>query len=88
MKLLQMGKDMKIQHSISSPPRDYRGTFFAKKVLHGGTKVLGQIYGGIFYMGTNYQIMQGRTLMKLFFFSLILNLVIYIFEKLTPQIGD
>ena len=63
MKLLEMGKDMKIQHSISSPPREYRGTFFAKKVLHGGTKVLGQIYGGIFYMGTNYQIMQGRTLM-------------------------
>ena len=63
MKLLEMGKDMKIQYSISSPPREYRGTFFTKKVLHGGTKVLGQIYGGIFYMGTNYQIMQGRTLM-------------------------
>ena len=35
------------------------GNFFRKKALHGGAIFLGQIFWGIFYMGTNDQIMQG-----------------------------
>ena len=41
-----MGKDIKIKHSL--------------KALHGGTNVFGQIDGGMFYMVTDDQIMQGR----------------------------
>ena len=58
MKLLEIGKDMKITHSLSSPPEKVWGNF-CKKVLHGGTNFFGQIYGGFFYMGTNDQVMQG-----------------------------
>ena len=41
MKLLEMGKDIKIKHSVSSPPPPTKsgGTFFAKKTLHEGTSV-------------------------------------------------
>ena len=43
------------------------GNFFRKKALHGGTNVFGQIYGGIFYMETNDQIMQmGKLIVKRF----------------------
>ena len=55
MKFLEMGKDMKIKHSVSSPLR--------KKALHGGTSIFGQNYGEMFYVGTNDQIMQGEKLM-------------------------
>ena len=48
--------------SLLSPTKN-RETFSAKKTLHWGTNVLGQIYGGMFYMGTNDQIMQGGDLM-------------------------
>ena len=53
MKLLEMGKDMKIKHGVSSPPYKVRGNFIHKKSLHGGTNVFGKIYGGMLYMGTN-----------------------------------
>ena len=36
---------------------------FHKKPLHGGANLFGQFFWGMFYMGTNYQIMQGRKLM-------------------------
>ena len=49
-----MGKDLKIKHSVTSPP---------KKALHEGTNFFGQIFLGMFYMGTNNQIMQGESLM-------------------------
>ena len=49
-----MGKDLKIKHSVTSPP---------KKALHEGTNFFGQIFLGMFYMGTNNQIMQGGSLM-------------------------
>ena len=62
MKLLEMGKDMKIKHSVSSPPAKY-GECFRKKALLGRIHFLGQIYGRMFYMGTNDQIMQGGKLM-------------------------
>ena len=63
MKLLEMGKDMKIKHSVSSPPAKYGETFCREKALHGGANFFGKIYGGMFYMGTNDQIMQGGKLM-------------------------
>ena len=63
MKLLEMGKDMKIKDGNSSLPTKYWGTLFVKKALHGGTNFFGQIYGGMFYIGTNDQIMQGGKLM-------------------------
>ena len=37
--------------------------FLTKKPLHGGANLFGQFFWGMFYMGTNYQIMQGRKLM-------------------------
>ena len=62
--LLEMGKGLKTKHSVSSlpytPPYKVWGNFFHNKALHGGTNVFGQFFfGGIFYMGTNDQIMQG-----------------------------
>ena len=39
------------------------GNLFHKKALHGGINVFGQIFGGMFYMGTNDQIIQGGKLM-------------------------
>ena len=50
-----MGKDMKIKHSVSSPPK--YGDFYLKKGLHGGANLSGQIYRRLFYMGTNDKIM-------------------------------
>ena len=50
---------MKIKHSASSSPYKVWWNFFRKKALHGGRNLSGQIYGGMFYMGTNDQIMQG-----------------------------
>ena len=41
MKLLEMGKDMKIKHSV----------FFLKKALNRGKNFLGQIHGGCFTWG-------------------------------------
>ena len=35
------------------------GELFHKKALHGGTNFFGQIFGSMFYMGTNDQIMRG-----------------------------
>ena len=58
-----MGKDMKIKHSVSSLPYKVWENFFRKKALHGVATIFGQIYGGLFYMGTNDQIMQGEKLM-------------------------
>ena len=98
MKLLEMGKDMKIKYTVSSRPTKYGQTFFVKKLCIGGTNFFGQIYRGMFYMGTNDQIVQGESLwllrsfkdrVKLVFLSLTLTRVVDIlFEKLTPQIGD
>ena len=64
MKLLEMLKDMKIKHSISSPlPSTKYGGNFLQKSFPCRKKHFGQIYGGMFYMETNDQIMQGRKLM-------------------------
>ena len=62
--LLEMGKDLKKKHSVSLSPYKVWGNFFHKKALHEGTNIFGQIFlGGMFYMGTNNQIMQGTKLM-------------------------
>ena len=58
MKLLEMGNDMKIKHSVSSLSYNVWGNFFRKKALHEGTSVCGEIYGEMFYIGANDQIMQ------------------------------
>ena len=58
MKLLEMGKDMNIKESVSSPPTKYGVTFFAKKLCM-GENLFWQIYVGMFHMGTNDQIMPG-----------------------------
>ena len=54
--LLEMGKDLKIKHSVSSPHCKVWRNFFHKKALHGGANLFEQILGGLFYMGTNDQI--------------------------------
>ena len=59
MKLSEMGKYIKIKHSISSLPKVW-GTFFLKKLCMGEQAFLGKFIGaGGFHMGTNDQIMQG-----------------------------
>ena len=59
MKLLEMGKDMKVKHSISNISPKVWGTFFLKKLWKGEKNIFGQICGGLFYMDCNDQIMQG-----------------------------
>ena len=66
-KLLEMEKDLGIQHSVSSSPNKIWANFFHKKALHGETIYFGNFFfffwrGGV-YMGTNDQIMQGGKLM-------------------------
>ena len=80
MRLLEMEKDMKIKHSVSFPLYKAWGKCFCKNVLHGETNFLGQIYGGMFYMETNNQIVHRGKLgrVKLVFLSLILTLLIYL----------
>ena len=59
-----MLKDMKIKHSVSSPlPSTKYGGNLLQKIFPCRKKHFGQIYGGMFYMETNDQIMQGRNLM-------------------------
>ena len=48
MKLLEMGKDMKIKHSLSSPPAKYGGTFFVKKIRMGEQTFLSKLVGRCF----------------------------------------
>ena len=62
-KLLEIGKDWKIEDSVFSPASKVWENFFHKKALHGETIFFGQIFGEMFYMGTNDQIMQGEKLM-------------------------
>ena len=75
-----MEKDMKIKHSVSFPLYKAWGKCFCKNVLHGETNFLGQIYGGMFYMETNDQIVHRGELgrVKLVFLSLFLTLLIYL----------
>ena len=39
------------------------GNDFGKKAMHGGSNLFGKVYGGMFYMGPNDQIMQEGELM-------------------------
>ena len=57
MKLLEMGKDIKIKQCLLSPLQGM-GELFCKKALHGRTNFFRQMYGRMFYMGTNDHIMQ------------------------------
>ena len=67
MKLSEMRNYTKIKHSVSFPPLHPHphpphpkvwGDFYLKNALNGEKNVFGQIYGGMFYMRTNDQIMQ------------------------------
>ena len=58
MELLEMGKDIKITHSVSSRLPKNGGTFFLKKLCM-GEQFFWQIYERMFYMETTDQIMQG-----------------------------
>ena len=55
-----MGKDMKIKQGISPPPPKIWGDFFLKNALHGGDKLFWANLWGMFYIGTNDQIVQGE----------------------------
>ena len=86
--LLEMGKDLKIKHSVFSPPYKVWGNFFHKKPLLGGKNFLGKFLGNVLH-GTNDQIMQGRKFQRPIQVCLTLTCVIdTLFEKLVPQIGD
>ena len=52
-----MREDVKIKHSLSSLYQNMSG-FFLQKALNRETNSFEKIYGGLFYMGTNDQIMQ------------------------------
>ena len=56
--LLEMGRDLKIKQSVSSPPTKYGGTFFIKKLCI-GTNLFGHNFWRMFYMRTGDKIMQG-----------------------------
>ena len=74
-KLLEMAKDLGIQHSVSSSSKKIWANFFHKKALHGETIYPGNFFFFFFwggggwgvYMGTNDQIMQGGKLMVKWF---------------------
>ena len=64
MKLLEMGKDLKINHSFSS--LHLGKLFFAKRLCIGEQRFWSKFMGGgggLFYTGTNDQIMEGGKLM-------------------------
>ena len=46
--LLEMGKDLKVKHSVPLPPTKYGGTFFIKKLCMGEQTFLGKGLGGCF----------------------------------------
>ena len=48
---------MKIKRLLS--PIQSMGNVFRGKALHGGAKFFDEIFWGMFYIGTNDQIMQG-----------------------------
>ena len=79
-----MGKDLKIKHSVSSPPPTYRGTFLIKELCMGKQTFLGKFLGGCFTWGLMIRSC------KVSFSSHWSwpGLLIYYFEKLTPKIGD
>ena len=79
MKLLKMGKSVKIKHNASSPPK-YGETFLLKKLGKEKQTFLGKIYGEMFFMGTNDQIMQGGGKISQIHFAVIWTLWIWEFS--------
>ena len=57
--LLEMGKDLKIKHSVFSPPTKYGETFFIKKVCMGEKTFLGKFFGGCFTWGLMIRLCKG-----------------------------
>ena len=78
-----MRKDLKTKHSVCSPPYEEWGNFFHKKAFHGETNFFGQIFRGMFYMGTNDQIMQkGKLIVTRFQRSIQVS-----FPYIDPDLG-
>ena len=50
---------MHISYSVSSSPFKVWANVFPKNALHGGKTFFGQLYGGIFYIEINDQVMEG-----------------------------
>ena len=48
-KLLEMGKDLKIRHSVSSPRTKYGGTFLIKKLCMEEQTFLGRFLGDVLH---------------------------------------
>ena len=46
--LLEMGRDLKIKQSVSSPPTKYGGTFFIKKLCK-GTNLFGKFLADVLH---------------------------------------
>ena len=58
-KLLELGKDLKVKHSVSSPPTKYGGTFSLKSFAWGNKLFWVNFWGNVLLGGgTNDQIMQ------------------------------
>ena len=60
MKLLEMGKDMKIQHSISSPPTKIGKLFLHKKFCMGEQKFWDKFMKGYCTWGLIIRSYKGR----------------------------
>ena len=75
MKLLEMGKDMKIKHSASSPPEKNMGTFFLKKPCMGEQTFFDKLMGGFSYMETMIRSCCEEGEVSQIYFPVILNTV-------------
>ena len=61
--ILEMGKDLKIKHSVSSAslPTKYRENVFIKKLCMGAQNCLGKFLGGCFTWGLMIRSCKGKT---------------------------
>ena len=62
MKLLEMAKDMKIKHSVSFSQKTnvWEDFFLLKRLFMGEQTFWGKFMGGLFYIGSNDQMLQGE----------------------------
>ena len=78
---------MKIKHSVSSPPKEIWEEFFLlKKLFLVEQTFLGKFMGGLFYMGSNDQIMQGGGNTSQIHFPVIWTMQIWKFSP--AMVGD
>ena len=58
MKLLEIENDLKINYSVSSSQKVWEDFFLLKKLFMEEQTFLSKFMGGLFYMGSNDQIVQ------------------------------